>query len=104
MFCVQIDNNSKLALMKNDAIKPFVLINPLNVSTHMVVFIDSLNVSTNMVRLVGGLDSSYGRLEIINNNGIFASVCEYNWNHNSDSQVVCKQLGYRLVLKINAFI
>jgi hypothetical protein len=61
------------------------------------ILIGVLNISSGMVRLVGGLDPSYGRLEIMNSNGIFHSVCEYNWNHDSDSQVVCRQLGYRWV-------
>nr|XP_022305712.1 atrial natriuretic peptide-converting enzyme-like [Crassostrea virginica] len=52
------------------------------------------NVSLSRVRLAGGLDPSYGRLEIMDSSGVYSSVCENGWNHHSDSQVVCRELGY----------
>lgn len=54
------------------------------------------NVSVSLVRLVGGVDPSYGRLEIMDAFGVYKSVCEYGWRHQQESQVVCRELGYRL--------
>lgn len=60
-----------------------------------VISVDAGNVSMSLVRLVGGVDPSYGRLEIMDASGIYKSVCEYGWRHELESQVVCRELGYR---------
>ncbi|XP_061181249.1 uncharacterized protein LOC133189870 [Saccostrea echinata] len=57
------------------------------------------NVTSGVVRLVGGMDPSYGRLEISDSYGLFSTVCEYSWDHDRESQVVCRQLGYSRALK-----
>ncbi|CAF93502.1 unnamed protein product, partial [Tetraodon nigroviridis] len=46
------------------------------------------------VRLVGGAVSHKGRLEIFYH-GQWGTVCDDGWT-DSNTQVVCRQLGYRL--------
>ena len=49
------------------------------------------------VRLVGGASSSEGRVEVIDS-GQYNTICLDNWDQNL-ANVVCRQLGYTLVIE-----
>ena len=49
------------------------------------------------VRLVGGTSSSEGRVEVIES-GQYNTICLDNWDQNL-ANVVCRQLGFTLVIE-----
>ena len=61
-----------------------------------VIDSSSINIGVqSYARLVGGKDNSTGRLEIqANRDSVYSSVCSYGWSE-ENTEVVCRELGYR---------
>ena len=51
------------------------------------------------MRLKGGDIEQEGRVEVCVN-GVWGSICDYGWDK-TDAHVVCKQLGYAELGKLN---
>ena len=67
-------------------------------STHLVTSCSGLIMYVDYtVQLVGGASSSEGRVEVIKS-GQYNTICLDNWDQNL-ANVVCRQLGFTLVIE-----
>ena len=55
---------------------------------------DAQACTRNQIRLFNGSSSSNGVLQVCNSSRIWTDVCDYYWNNNAHSVIVCKQLGF----------
>uniref|UniRef100_A0A1X7TXL8 SRCR domain-containing protein n=1 Tax=Amphimedon queenslandica TaxID=400682 RepID=A0A1X7TXL8_AMPQE len=94
--CVDSKTNEELSSSKCNALKPSEN-EPCNLQDY------AQSCTQNQTRLFSGSSSSNGVLQVCNSSRVWTDVCDYYWNNNAHSVVVCKQLGFTSPTPITVF-